>query len=130
MNKKRILLAFLVASVLLLTACGSNNTADNTPTDAVSAQIEAGKKIFQVNCAACHATEGDQVLVGPSMVGLASRAGEIIQGMDAEAYIEQSITDPAAHINDGFQNLMPNTYGSVLSQEELDALVTYLMTFE
>ncbi|MCB2179774.1 cytochrome c [bacterium] len=130
MNRNRILLAFLVASFLLLTACGSNETANSAPTDAATAQIEAGRKIFQANCAACHATEGEQVIVGPSMVGLASRAGETIQGMDAETYIEQSITDPAAHINEGFQNLMPNTYSSALSQDELDALVAYLMTFE
>lgn len=130
MIKNRILLTLLVASVLLMTACGQSETANNASSDQASAQIEAGKKIFQANCSACHATEGEQVIVGPSMVGLVSRAGDIVKDMDGEAYIQQSIIEPAAYINAGFQNLMPNTYGNILSQEELDALTAYLMTFK
>jgi len=129
MNRNLIPFFFLVTSLLLLSACGSGDAANNSSSGQTSAQIEAGRKIFQANCSACHATEGEQVIVGPSMVGLMNRAGSIVDGMDAQAYIQQSITDPGAYIHTGFQNLMPATYSNVLSQEELDALTAYLMTF-
>ncbi len=100
-------------------------------TDPVNAAlIETGKTVFNANCSACHSTTSQDTLVGPSIIGLASRAGGIVDGLDAHGYIEQSILEPSAYINEGFQNLMPATYGISLSDEDLNALVEYLLTFE
>lgn len=125
MRNYRARLIVFAAVLLILTACGTNNAEGE-----VSPQIEAGQRIFQANCAACHTADSDEILVGPSMVGLVERAGTTVEGLDAQAYIRQSILDPAAHINDGFSNVMPNIYGSSLSEEDMSALIAYLMTFE
>lgn len=119
--RKQIII-FLIF-VVLVSACS------NQDSPAASADEEAGMKIFQANCSACHLTEGEQVLVGPSMEGLASRAGTTVSGMDAEDYLRESILEPAAHVNEGFTNVMPNIYSTVLSEDELDALMAYLLTF-
>jgi hypothetical protein len=53
-----------------------------------------------------------------------------VSGLDARAYIEQSILEPGAYINEDFQNLMPNTYANSITDEDLESLIAYLMTFE
>jgi hypothetical protein len=48
---------------------------------------------------------------------------------DADAkFIRQSIVDPSAEVEEGFQDgVMPQNFGERLSKEELDALVKYLL---
>jgi len=123
MRKIFALFALFALALLALSACSTSGSAE-------SPQVEAGKQTFQAYCSACHLTEGDQVLVGPSMTGLGSRAGNTVAETDAEAYIRESILDPGAHVNEGFANVMPNIYGATLTEEDLDALVAYLLTFK
>ncbi|MEJ2759868.1 MAG: cytochrome c [Anaerolineales bacterium] len=125
MKKYLITVMIFSLALLILSACSTSASDDN-----ISPQVEAGMKIFQANCSSCHLTEGRQVLVGPSLEGLASRAGSTISGMNAEDYIRQSILDPSAHVGEGFTNLMPNIYSTVLSEEKLDAVVAYLLTLK
>ncbi|HWC27739.1 MAG TPA: cytochrome c oxidase subunit II [Solirubrobacteraceae bacterium] len=72
-------------------------------------------------CGSCH-TLGDadtQGQAGPDL-------DETLPGKDA-AYIRESIVRPDAEITPGFQRgIMPKNYGDTLSDEELQALVTYL----
>ena len=65
------------------------------------------------------------VIVGPP---LAATAETRVAGRDARSYIEQSIFDPSAYLNPGHKDLMPKTFGPILSQEELNALEAYLLT--
>ena len=131
--KKTLILASLIL-ILALAACST--TPQPAPADAPEADpantalISQGKTVFQANCSACHTTASKDVLVGPSMIGLASRAWGMVDGLNAIGYVEQSILEPAAFLNEDFQNLMPATYSNSLSNEEMDALVEYLMTFE
>lgn len=110
----------------LLGACGSEG---NVP-DALSAQETAGERLFLQNCASCHATSSDVIIVGPALVGIAQEAGNKVPGLDARSYIEASILEPDAYINEGFNDLMPKTFGKTLTGEELDSLVAYLLTLE
>ena len=51
--------------------------------------------------------------------------------MSAEEYLRQSILDPSAYVVDGFRgDQMLPIYGERLTEEQIDALVTYLMTLE
>jgi len=134
MNAQKVLrtlpLLLLTAAILMiLGACGSSST-DNAAANASGADLEAGKRIYQANCSSCHSTDKGVVLVGPSLAGLSSRAGSIVSGLDAEAYIQQSILEPEAYLNDGYQNLMPPIYAEQLTQEDLDNLVAYLLTIK
>lgn len=127
-KKHWFLLAALLlcaASLVLLSACGGQ--ADENE---ISPEVEAGQRIFQANCSACHSTEKNVVLVGPSLAGISKHAGEVVEGLSAEEYIRESVLDPAAYLNEGYQNVMPATFGQQLDEEDLDALVAYLLTIK
>jgi hypothetical protein len=46
----------------------------------------------------------------------------------AVEYLRQSIVDPSAYMVEDFDNLMPGSYKLVLSEEEIDNLVAFLLT--
>lgn len=91
---------------------------------------EAGATVFtSLGCGGCHATEGDATMVGPSLAGLAGRAGEEVEGLSAVEYVEQSIVEPDAHIVEGFNaGIMPAYTG--LGETDLANLVAYLLSLE
>lgn len=70
------------------------------------------------------------IIRGPSLFGVAGRAGQRVSGMDARSYMYNSILNPTAYMVDGFQNLMPTDLGKTLTGEELDAVVAYLFTLQ
>lgn len=93
-----------------------------TTTGGASGSVEAGKTLFRVSgCGGCHtfAAAGTSGTTGPDL-------DESLAGKDA-AYAEQAIVDPDAEVTEGFApGLMPR-YGDSLSEEQVDALVQYLM---
>lgn len=90
-----------------------------------------GKIVFETYCASCHGTSGESVIVGPSLAGIATDGGSRIQGMDAQAYIRDSITNPNAYTVEGFpEGIMPLNMKDALSSEDLDAVVSYLLTLK
>jgi cytochrome c oxidase subunit 2 len=103
---------------------GGGAAASGKPTGAGSDAVAAGKKVFAANgCGGCHtlADAGSSSQTGPEL-------DKVLKGKD-EGFIRTSIEDPSAEIAPGFQDgIMPKQYGSSLSPEELDALVTYLAT--
>ena len=52
----------------------------------------------------------------------------MVAGLDAYEYTRQSILEPDAYITEGFQDLMPKTYDSTLSAEQLEAVIQYLLS--
>ena len=101
------------------------------------ADPERGKEIFFASkigegtgCRLCHSIKPDEVIVGPSLAGIATRAATRVPGMSAEEYIRQSITHPDAYIVPGFDNKMPSYISEGLSQQDLDDLVAFLMTLK
>lgn len=51
--------------------------------------------------------------------------------MDAEAYVRDSILNPGAYTVAGFpEDAMPRDLVDQMSQEELEALVAYLLTLK
>jgi mono/diheme cytochrome c family protein len=89
------------------------------PTEAASAE---GAAVYDANgCGSCHtlAAAGSTGTVGPDLDGA-------LAGQD-EAYIEESIVDPNAQVAPGQPpDVMPQDFGTVLTPEELRALVQYL----
>ena len=82
-----------------------------------------GKALFASNgCGSCHtlSAAGSSGQVGPNL-------DEVLKGKDAE-FVRTSIVDPDAELAPGFQpGIMPKTFGDQLSDEQLDALVKYLL---
>lgn len=87
---------------------------------------EIGEALFASNgCSACHST-GSNAVVGPGLAGIGDRAGSRVAGLDADAYISQSVREPGAFIVDGFTNSMSSFAG--LSDAEVTNLIAYLKT--
>jgi cytochrome c oxidase subunit II len=86
----------------------------------------SGETIFTTaGCGGCHAFKpaGTDAQVGPSLDAIEPAGGKKL-----EAFIRESIADPNAVVADGYQpGVMPNTFDKTLSDEQLDALVQYLV---
>jgi hypothetical protein len=95
-----------------------------------------GRRIFEngvdgaaTGCEICHSLDPGRVLVGPSLAGIGSEAGNRIPGISAEEYLRTSILDPDAYVVEGFPpGQMLDIYDDLLSDEQVDALVEFLLT--
>ena len=129
-RKVSVFFVLMVLFALAVAACGGGGSGD--------AAVDAGKELFaqpiigtQAGCITCHSLEAGVTVVGPSMAGIATRAGTTIAGTSAEDYIRQSILEPDAHLVEGFPaGTMPQVWGDELSDEQLSNLVAYLLTLK
>ena len=121
--------AVLIAlAALLVAGCGGEKTVEptgpvvGTLPQAGKANPAAGKKQFaDSGCGGCHTFKaaGANGKIGPDL-------DEALKGKDAE-FIKTSITDPNAEIASGFQpNIMPQSYGSQLTSQQINDLVAFL----
>jgi cytochrome c oxidase subunit II len=90
---------------------------------AAAAGANQGKALFtSLGCGSCHVLQdaGSRGEVGPNLDNVLADADE--------AFVRESIVSPDAQIAEGFQpGVMPKTYGEQLSDQQLDALVEYLL---
>lgn len=139
--------AFTTATLLILLAIpwwrplarpitvGSTDEAPPVEVEIESGDAERGAALFTQNiggqapCSTCHALD-DSRLVGPGMRGIATRASERVPLQPAEVYLRRSIISPAAHVVEGYSNVMPATFGQILDEDEVRDLVAYLLTLK
>jgi cytochrome c oxidase subunit 2 len=92
-----------------------------------------GEALVAANgCAACHSINGTPG-VGPTWFGLAGSQVELEDGSTVtadDAYLTESITDPKAKIVKGFAPVMPETYKSLFTEEEIANIVAYIKTLK
>ena len=122
-------IAALLLLALVVTACGGDPAAEGEfdGEELFSASVLAGN----AGCITCHSLQPDRVLVGPSMAGIATRAGDREPGVTAADYIRKSILSPAAYVVDGFaEGQMLDVWADSLSPAQVDALVDYLLTLD
>ena len=112
------LTAVFIILALLLIAC------------APAQEVRRGELVFTGHCAVCHSLVENQVIVGPSIVGIASRAGKRVDGMDAESYLYASLREPSSYLVEGFRDLMPLNIGKDLTDQEQDDVIAYLLTLK
>ena len=110
----------LLLLTLSLTACQSS----------LSPEEERGEVVFTEHCVVCHSLVESQVVVGPSMVGIASRAGSRVDGMDATAYLYASLLQPSSYLAEDFRDLMPLNIAKDLTDQEQDDVIAYLLTLK
>ncbi len=80
-------------------------------------------------CSACHRENAGGL--GPSLPGLRQVAASRVADLDAAAYVRQSILEPGAYALKGYNaEYMPRNYGEVLTDEQVDALVAYVMSLD
>lgn len=113
--------------------------ADNDP-------IALGEALFRTavpTCQACHSMTPGVDMAGPSLAGLATffekiqASGEYTgNATTAEEFIRESIVEPSAWLHPGTMysaggvSFMPPNYGEDLTEEEINHLVAYLMSFK
>lgn len=110
------------AQARVLTTAGFREWIAEQQRLAAEAGSIQGQQLFVSNCGSCHvlAAAGTQGQVGPNL-------DENLQGQDAEA-VTESILDPNASIAEGFQpDVMPQNYGEILTDEQIEGLVEYLL---
>lgn len=147
-------LLLVLVLMVSLAACGGSKaeptTAPAAPADQPAAPTAGdaanGKTLFSqavlngnAGCSTCHSVEAGKVLVGPSLSGVATRAGNTVAGESAMDYLHQSIVDPNAHLSKGCNaadleaicvSSMPLDWAQKLSEKEINDLVAYLMTLK
>jgi nitric oxide reductase subunit C len=126
----------LLALVASIAACSGRDSSTAAPSSGRPAgNVAQGKKIFNKvaspPCSACHSIEAGVTLVGPSLANVGATAGTTEPGMSAEAFLRESLVDPNAYLASGFgPNIMPATYGTQLTEKQIDDLVAYLMSLK
>jgi nitric oxide reductase subunit C len=114
---KRLGALFLLAG--LMAACGGGSE---------DADLVRGRQIFTEHCTACHSTTPGLVIVGPSLAGVATRAAD--SDLEPSAFLRRAILTPQAEIVEGFSDLMPTDFEQKLTESDLEALISFLLTLE
>jgi len=93
----------------------------------------------RTGCNSCHVTTGlplvDAAMLGPDQTNLGVIAGTRREGYTAEEYIREAIVEPSAFIVEECPlgpclQVMPENYGDILTEEEIDAVVAYLLSMK
>jgi hypothetical protein len=54
-----------------------------------------------------------------------------VSGLSGEEYLRQAVTEPGAYVVEGFAaGIMPATYGSQLTAQQVDDLVAYMLSLK
>jgi mono/diheme cytochrome c family protein len=92
--------------------------------------VAAGEQLYQGagGCTACHGlgTRAPNLLADEAGTGtIGSRCSSRVAGMDCEAYLWQSLTEPNAYVVEGYQPIMQDMRRT-LSEAQLWTVVAYL----
>ena len=131
-------------AIVLVVACEDDDadTAAEPPATTQVATVgdpERGRQIWDDGggalsggCQACHSLDGSEkagTSRAPTFQGISGLAGDRVPGLSAAEYLRESIVDPAAYTVDGyFADAMPKGYKILLSEEDIDDLVAFLLT--
>lgn len=103
-----------------------------TETVPVAADPEAATRGAAVaegtGCLVCHSVDGTRGS-GPTWKGVAGSSRPLESGETViadDAYLHASIVDPDSQILAGYDDAMPDDYGTQLSEQEIDDLVEYI----
>jgi sulfur-oxidizing protein SoxX len=143
MKKNTLILLWIGLLPLFLVGCGVVEDLLSDPAaggltsigDAANGEALFAQPVIGASnapgCITCHSLEPDVVIVGPSQVGVATRAQTRVPGQSAEEYIRASITDPNVFVVEGFaEGMMYQNYGTDLTDREINDLVAYALTLE
>ncbi len=93
------------------------------------AGARSGDEIYNTLCVACHTIDGS-ARVGPTFKGIYGTQSELTDGTMVtvdEAYMRESILEPAAKLRKGFPPSM-TPFKGILSDEEIKNIIEYVKT--
>lgn len=120
----------IVLVALALSACWSGRRGDPAHGALLFAGAQWSRPGAQLSCVECHLTApGPPTLLGPSLIGVGTRAQTTVDGQSASQYLREAILNPDAHLAGGFQEgIMPRNYAQVLTDDEIADLVAFMLT--
>jgi len=159
MKRRTVLWAALFALTLMACDDGSVNTTvieSSVPTIETTIEIASigdsvrGEEIAMIQrgspggvlesaCVRCHTFDADEMAPGekgtgkgiaPRLEGIGLVAGERAVGLSAEEYLRQSITDPQVHIAGDPSTNMPTGLKYLLTEEDVNDVVAFLLTLQ
>jgi mono/diheme cytochrome c family protein len=132
-------LALLFGVTFVLTGCGGEQTVSptgpvegtlptttSTATTVAAGDPKAGAVLFKSQgCGGCHTFKpaGTNAKIGPDLDKLPEYANTAKQPL--EAFTRESIANPSAYVEKGYQPTMPD-FGQTLSAKQISDLVAYL----
>lgn len=135
-HSKFVLVIVLIGIALVMTACGADVKASENPAPESVGDPQIGGEIFverhgeAPSCSYCHSVTDEQG-IGPSLKGIADRASTQVDGMDTVTYLRESILDPNAFVvGGGSRSRMYAHFDELLSDEDIDNLIAYLLTLD
>lgn len=130
----------LILMSLTLAACDAPQVDIDKALSGQDTAVVLGKHLFSQptigeaaapGCVTCHSLEPGVVVVGPPAIGMATRAVQAQPGVSAAEYLRASILEPDALVATEFvPGTMYANYGADLTEDEINALVAYLLTLE
>ncbi len=82
-------------------------------------------------CITCHYANSEAQLIGPGLLNIGTRAETRVAGESAYDYLHTSIVNPSAFVVPGFPDqLMPQTYKDLWTEEQINDIIAYLMTLQ
>ena len=112
------------------------NSSDQLAQETIDLAIEA---MTRTGCNSCHVTTGlpevDAAMLGPDQTNLGAIAGTRREGYTAEEYLREAILEPSAFLVEECPlgqclQVMPENYGELLTEAEIDAIVAYLLSLK
>jgi cytochrome c len=97
---------------------------------------DAGKTVFATHCAVCHATEGRQNKIGPSLVGIVGSKSGSVPGFEFSAAMKNAdITWEDAELDKFLANPAGDVHGTkmfvnVPSESDRQNVIAYLHTLK
>lgn len=137
------------AAAVTTTAALSDTAAPVTTTASVTAAAPAAAgpvdmaavtaAVTKGTCGACHTIPGIATavgMIGPNLGTIGADAGTRIAGYTAEAYLRESILNPNAFIapkcptGDCVPGLMLPNLADIITPDEIDLIISYLLTLK
>ncbi len=125
---KNIFPTLILLVVLSVTACSMGAPVPPTPTP--DPLVVQGQQVFNARCATCHAIVPDTIIIGPSLAGVATRAETRVKGQTAEEYLQLSVLRPGDYVVEGFTDIMITNFSKELTNEDMNALMAFLLTLK
>ena len=130
----RFLFPIGLSVLVILNGCGS--------TPGAVGDAERGSRLFvgeqpflspdAPSCLGCHkvtATEGAGI--GPNLAGLSIVAGSRVAGQSAAEYLRSSLLNTDDYLVEGYQEgIMYRGYAEILTPQEIEDLVVYMLTLK
>ncbi|MCY4078891.1 MAG: DUF4399 domain-containing protein [Caldilineaceae bacterium] len=128
-------------TITVVVVAGQSNQQDTSNSgqlaqETIDLAIEA---MTRTGCNSCHITTGlplaDSAMLGPDQTNLGVIAATRREGYTAEEYVREAIVEPSAFIVEECPlgpclQVMPENYGDILTEEEIDAVVAYLLSMK